>query len=123
MQNLYIVVLLAAAVVAVSWLKPSLLPRHLHAALSRAIHVSPSPQNKSARREASNTNRNQKIYLCWRYPIKDQAGAHSLPTCPYSWPNGQGDVGKFLEGIENSEVWGKKYGKVYRIWSGMKSEV
>lgn len=46
-----------------------------------------------------------------------------MPTSPYQWPNGQGDVAKFLEGEENSNEWAKSYGRTYRIWSGMKPEV
>ncbi|ELQ44764.1 cytochrome P450 monooxygenase [Pyricularia oryzae Y34] len=40
-----------------------------------------------------------------------------------NWPNGQGDDGKFLSGIENSARWRAKHGSVYRIWSGMHPEV
>ena len=47
----------------------------------------------------------------------------TLPSCPYQWPNGQGDVGKFLKGIENSRKWEKDYGGIYRIWSGTSSEM
>ncbi|RYP13124.1 hypothetical protein DL767_010883 [Monosporascus sp. MG133] len=47
-----------------------------------------------------------------RYPIKAVADGQSIPTCPYRWPDGQGDVAKFLEGEENSESWGKQYGTV-----------
>ncbi|KAI1824923.1 cytochrome P450 [Xylaria intraflava] len=46
-----------------------------------------------------------------------------MPTCPYRWPNGQGDVGKFLEGEENSKGWGTQYGRVYRLWGGFNAEV
>ncbi|MCJ1248061.1 hypothetical protein MMC30_005276 [Trapelia coarctata] len=63
------------------------------------------------------------LYLQARYPIKDQTGKHSLPTSPYTWPNGQGDTGKFLEGVENSQIWEKSNGQIYRIWSGTKGEV
>ncbi|EFR00300.1 cytochrome P450 oxidoreductase GliC [Nannizzia gypsea CBS 118893] len=62
-------------------------------------------------------------YLRWRYPILSTDGKRLLPTCPYQWPNGQGDVAKFLEGIENCDLWEKEHGEIYRIWSGMKSEV
>jgi hypothetical protein len=62
-------------------------------------------------------------YLCWKYPIKTGDNKLSLPTCPYVWPNGQGDVGKFLEGIVNSEIWEKQHGQIYRLWSGMNPEV
>lgn len=46
-----------------------------------------------------------------------------IPTCPFAWPNGQGDVAKFLEGEANTVNWRKKYGQVYRIWSGMTPEM
>lgn len=41
----------------------------------------------------------------------------------YQWPNGQGDVAKFLEGDNNSGLWAKEYGRTYRIWSGTNPEV
>lgn len=81
--------------------KPALLPQKANRLLSKSIHV----------------------YLCRRYPIYSQDGQRSLSTCPYEWPNGQGDVGKFLEGVENSYGWEKSHGQIYRIWSGMSSEV
>ncbi|KAF2276644.1 putative cytochrome P450 monooxygenase [Westerdykella ornata] len=62
-------------------------------------------------------------YLLWAHPIRSSNGSQSIPTCPYQWPNGQGDVAKFLEGEKNSERWSKKYGGVYRIWNGMTPEV
>lgn len=58
-----------------------------------------------------------------RFPIKSLHGDGEIPTCPYVWPNGQGDVAKFLNGIENSAIWEKSHGPVYRIWSGMSPEV
>ncbi|KAK6199696.1 hypothetical protein LQW54_009950 [Pestalotiopsis sp. IQ-011] len=61
-------------------------------------------------------------YLVWAYPITDDQG-RPIPTCPYQWPNGQGDRGKFLEGEVNSKVWGAEHGRIYRIWSGMTSEI
>ncbi|TVY93797.1 Cytochrome P450 monooxygenase, partial [Lachnellula willkommii] len=61
-------------------------------------------------------------YLLWRYPIKSVNGNHRMPTCPYRWPNGQGDVGKFLEGEKNNDIWRQRYGGIYRVWSGMNSE-
>ncbi|OTB04084.1 hypothetical protein M426DRAFT_321176 [Hypoxylon sp. CI-4A] len=62
-------------------------------------------------------------YLVRRYPIKASSNGRPIPTCPYRWPNGQGDVAKFQEGEKNSEEWGRAYGRVYRIWSGMTPEV
>jgi hypothetical protein len=46
-----------------------------------------------------------------------------IPTVPYRWPDGQGDTGKFLNGVENSNSWAKRFGHVYRIWSGLKPEM
>ncbi|KAJ5190077.1 hypothetical protein N7472_009091 [Penicillium cf. griseofulvum] len=62
-------------------------------------------------------------YLTWYYPIKSVDGIANVPSCPYRWPNGQGDTGKFFEGIENSVRWETSYGIIYRIWSGMKPEI
>ncbi|KAI1435782.1 cytochrome P450 [Xylaria sp. CBS 124048] len=62
-------------------------------------------------------------YLVWRFPIKAVQDGRSMSTCPYRWPNGQGNVGKFLEGEGNSEKWGTRYGRVYRLWSGFTGEV
>ena len=47
----------------------------------------------------------------------------SLPTCPYRWPNGQGDVAKFLEGDKNSDLWEGQFGGIYRLWAGTTPEV
>jgi len=62
-------------------------------------------------------------FLIWWFPIKSVDGKHNLPTCLYQWPNGQGDVSKFLKGEENSTLWRQKHGRIYRVWGGMKSEV
>lgn len=51
------------------------------------------------------------------------SGPKSIPTCPYIWPDGQGDVAKFLEGEQKSNDWAEGFGKVYRIWSGMTPEM
>ncbi|KAL8723171.1 MAG: hypothetical protein Q9181_007341 [Wetmoreana brouardii] len=45
------------------------------------------------------------------------------PQANINGPNGQGDTAKFLEGDENSDIWAKKFGRIYRIWLGMKPEV
>ena len=63
------------------------------------------------------------FYLRWRYQIKSLDGDSEIPTCDYVWPNGHGDVGKFLEGFEKSESWREEYGGVFRIWSGMSQEM
>ncbi|KAI0549807.1 putative cytochrome P450 monooxygenase [Xylaria curta] len=57
------------------------------------------------------------------YPIYSHDSAKPIPTCPYKFPNGQGNVGKFLEGMDNSKDWKTQHGLVYRIWSGMRSEI
>ncbi|KAI0114676.1 putative cytochrome P450 monooxygenase [Hypoxylon sp. NC0597] len=62
-------------------------------------------------------------YLLWRFPVHHQDNNRQIPTCPYRFPNGQGDIGKFLDGIENSEIWEKSHGHIYRIWSGMRPEI
>ncbi|KAF2677295.1 cytochrome P450 monooxygenase [Lentithecium fluviatile CBS 122367] len=61
--------------------------------------------------------------LLFTKPIWSVDGSRTIPTCEYRWPNGQGDVGKFLEGEKNSESWSKEHGHVFRIWSGMTPEI
>lgn len=63
------------------------------------------------------------VYLCWRYPIRSTAGKESIPSCQYEWPNGQGDVAKFLAGEQSRASWESKNGLIYRIWNGMTPEV
>ncbi|KAI8938366.1 hypothetical protein NX059_004261 [Plenodomus lindquistii] len=63
------------------------------------------------------------FYLKYRYPIKSADGHQSLPTLPFIWPNGQGNVEKYLRGRENSVKWGAEYGSIYRIWSGFHGEI
>ncbi|KAF2824189.1 cytochrome P450 [Ophiobolus disseminans] len=62
-------------------------------------------------------------YLRLRYPIKTVDGRETLPTLPFEWPNGQGNVEKYLHGRENSSKWGAEYGPLYRIWSGFHGEI
>ncbi|KAK8154305.1 cytochrome P450 monooxygenase [Phyllosticta citrichinensis] len=62
-------------------------------------------------------------YLHWAYPINSEDGTKNLPSLPYRWPNGNGDVAKFLEGRQNAEEWMEKLGSIYRIWCGSSSEV
>ncbi|OJD30966.1 cytochrome p450 oxidoreductase [Diplodia corticola] len=62
-------------------------------------------------------------YLHWAYPIKSEDGTKNLPSLPYRWPNGNGDVAKFLQGRQNAEEWLQKHGSIYRIWCGSSSEV
>lgn len=47
----------------------------------------------------------------------------NLPSLPYIFPNGQGNVEKFLRGRANSAKWEVEYGGLYRLWSGMSGEV
>ncbi|KAK2858473.1 hypothetical protein FQN49_004700 [Arthroderma sp. PD_2] len=63
------------------------------------------------------------IYLCWRFPITSTDGKTGLPTVPYKFPNGQGNIAKFLEGEAGSRIWEKKFGSIYRIWASFDSEV
>lgn len=62
-------------------------------------------------------------YLQWRFIIRNENRTASLPSLPYRWPNGNGDVAKFLQGREKAEEWLAKYGSIYRIWSGSTPEV
>ncbi|ORY14667.1 putative cytochrome P450 monooxygenase [Clohesyomyces aquaticus] len=62
-------------------------------------------------------------YLEWKHPILSTDGQQRIPTCPYRFPNGQGDIAKFLEGEKNSKAWGKVHGKLYRLWSGTNQEI
>ncbi|KAI1288611.1 cytochrome P450 [Xylaria venustula] len=65
------------------------------------------------------------VHLNNRYPVLSQGDNDTItiPTCPYRWPNGQGDVAKFLEGEENSLRWLKEHGSIYRVWAGMTPEM
>ena len=66
---------------------------------------------------------NVHAYLRFRYPIETVDGCETLPTLPFLWPNGQGNVEKYLRGRENSLKWGTEYGSLYRIWSGFHGEM
>ncbi|KAL4913029.1 cytochrome P450 [Aspergillus aurantiobrunneus] len=63
------------------------------------------------------------FYLSRQYRISNLETGQPLPGRPYRWPNGQGDTGKFLDGIENRDNWSKAHGQIYRIWAGTKPEV
>ncbi|KAI1157505.1 cytochrome P450 [Nemania serpens] len=65
------------------------------------------------------------LYLNRRYTVLsiDGVASRGIPTCPYKWPNGQGDVAKFLEGEDNSSRWFKEHGRIYRLWAGMSPEM
>ncbi|BCS28402.1 cytochrome P450 monooxygenase gliC [Aspergillus puulaauensis] len=63
------------------------------------------------------------FYLTRRYPIHHLETGKTLPGRPYQWPNGQGDVDKFIDGIENRATWAKDHGQIYRVWAGMKPEI
>ncbi|KAI1643799.1 putative cytochrome P450 oxidoreductase GliC-like protein [Daldinia loculata] len=58
-----------------------------------------------------------------RYQIKHVKNGSDLPSLPYVFPNGQGNVEKFLNGRANSAKWESEHGSLYRLWSGMKGEV
>ncbi|KAL5356679.1 cytochrome P450 [Aspergillus floccosus] len=62
-------------------------------------------------------------YLTRRYPIHHSETGQPIPGRSYRWPNGQGDEGKFLDGIENRARWAKEHGRIYRIWAGTTPEV
>jgi cytochrome P450 len=49
-------------------------------------------------------------------------GRSYIPTCPYKFPDGKGST-KFLDGETVSREWARKYGSVYRIWTGLKPEM
>ncbi|KAI1468200.1 putative cytochrome P450 oxidoreductase GliC-like protein [Daldinia caldariorum] len=57
------------------------------------------------------------------YKIRHVENGSHLPSLPYVFPNGQGNVEKFLNGRVNSAKWESEYGSLYRLWSGIKGEV
>ncbi|PYI31613.1 putative cytochrome P450 oxidoreductase [Aspergillus indologenus CBS 114.80] len=61
-------------------------------------------------------------YLRWRYPVKSVHGRSQIPTRPYKFPDGGGST-KFLDGETVSGDWEKKYGPIYRIWTGLVPEI
>ncbi|PSN62340.1 cytochrome P450 [Corynespora cassiicola Philippines] len=63
------------------------------------------------------------IYLHWRYPIREANTRKTIPSTPYRFPNGNGDVDKFILGPKKTEEWRSRYGAIYRIWNGMKPEL
>ncbi|KAI0817164.1 putative cytochrome P450 oxidoreductase GliC-like protein [Xylaria sp. FL0064] len=63
------------------------------------------------------------ISLLRYYTIKHVEHGTNLPSLPYVFPNGQGNIEKFLRGRTNSFKWQSEYGSVYRLWSGMTGEV
>lgn len=109
---------------------PGYSPKVLRVALSKVLNVSQGPilpcrdfYHTIPDTHSLTPPDTCKIILEHRFPIQTPDGLHSIPSCPYQWPNGQGDDGKFLSGIENSARWRAKHGSVYRIWSGMHPEV
>ncbi|KAI0182496.1 cytochrome P450 [Xylaria flabelliformis] len=64
-------------------------------------------------------------YLVIKCPIfaLDSTRLTPIPTCPYTWPDGQGDIAKFLSGERHRKEWAQVLGNVYRIWSGMTPEI
>ncbi|KAJ0418009.1 cytochrome P450 [Aspergillus carlsbadensis] len=63
------------------------------------------------------------FYLTRQYPIHHLETGKPLPGRPFQWPNGQGDVDKFMGGIENRDKWAQEHGQIYRVWAGMKPEI
>ncbi|KAL6241816.1 hypothetical protein RBB50_011349 [Rhinocladiella similis] len=63
------------------------------------------------------------FFLTRRNAITHRQTGRQIPSCPWKWPNGQGDVAKFLDGMENSEAWGTELGGCYRIWAGTNPEI
>ncbi|KAJ5517090.1 cytochrome P450 oxidoreductase [Penicillium freii] len=61
-------------------------------------------------------------YLNWRYPIWSADGTRPIPTVSYKFPNGK-ESAKFLHGETVSCEWAKKYGPIYRIWTGLQPEI
>jgi hypothetical protein len=100
-------------------IRHGLVPRRVSRKLSETVNV---PRLNLPNTSALTDNTAQ-FYLEWRFPIRSRDGQRKLPSSSYQFPNGQGDTGKFLDGIENSALWEKKHGAVYRIWSGMNPEV
>ncbi|POS75435.1 cytochrome P450 monooxygenase [Diaporthe helianthi] len=96
-----IVAVVAGVTAAVILARNTFLGRILNRLLSRLIH----------------------FWLIRKYPLTSASDGRSIATCPYNWPNGQGDIGKFLEGERNSKIWGSTHGSVYRIWNGMTPEI
>ncbi|KAL3459736.1 cytochrome P450 [Aspergillus heterothallicus] len=68
-------------------------------------------------------SRTLSFYLTRRYPIHHLETGRPLSGRPYQWPNGQGDVDKFIDGIENRDKWAREHGQIYRVWAGMKPEI
>ncbi|KAI0888105.1 putative cytochrome P450 oxidoreductase GliC-like protein [Annulohypoxylon maeteangense] len=63
------------------------------------------------------------IVLRNHYQIKHIENGSELPSLPYVFPNGQGNIEKFLHGRVKSAKWESEYGSLYRLWSGLKGEV
>ncbi|KAI0390334.1 putative cytochrome P450 monooxygenase [Xylariaceae sp. FL0594] len=64
-------------------------------------------------------------YLAIKYPIfaVDSSQVTPIPSCAYTWPDGQGDTAKFLSGEKHRKDWARVLGVVYRIWSGLTPEI
>ena len=64
-------------------------------------------------------------FLLYQQPIRSVDSERSIPvpTLSYRFPNGQGDAAKFLHGEANSNTWAQKYGRLYRVWNGTRSEM
>lgn len=118
--------LVTAVLLLLSIVFRSFLIYHLTNLLSQVLHVCLlvlGPLDRPGTLTDQSLFPNHQIWLCYQYPVKHEEDGCTLPTCLYRWPNGQGDVAKFLQGGENSESWEKQFGQIYRIWSGMTPEV
>jgi hypothetical protein len=65
----------------------------------------------------------KQLYLQWRYPVRDITKRRSIPSTSYRFPDGNGDVDKFINGFQKNVEWRQKYGGIYRIWNGMSPEM
>lgn len=90
----------------------------LHGFLSRLVEVGFRRQ----RSEPVAKSISQEILVAL-HPIKHTKNRDPLPSLPFSFPNGQGNVEKFFHGRENSAKWEQAYGRIYRLWSGTSSEM
>ncbi|KAJ4382544.1 hypothetical protein N0V86_001764 [Didymella sp. IMI 355093] len=63
------------------------------------------------------------LYLQWRYPVRDVTNRRSIPSTSYRFPDGNGDVDKFINGFQKNMEWRQRYGGIYRIWNGISPEI
>lgn len=113
-----LIVVLFVKVISYTWIPQYLLAKWTDA-LSWVINVS----NFASGMSRTGVANPWKKRLVSTHHVPSCDGDIQVPTCAYRWPNGQGDVAKFLEGQKNSRDWSSKHGGVYRIWSGMTPEM